>query len=177
MDSYLGRDVGRDVLAAGIKLWSAQGNGDTTMLAGNKRTHTHIYPRRGINPRDGRCFRGIISFGSGSWLTWTTVHSGRRLSAFRFPLFPPSPQTSCTPLFFYLTANFLPRFLSASLGAPFGKRVYMASLCERGGYSIFFSSFFFSLFFFFDKSAVGLIGEREWYGGRGVYGSLERKSR
>lgn len=53
-------------------------------------THTHIYPRRGINPRDGRCFRGIISFGSGSWLTWTTVHSGRRLSAFRFPLFPPS---------------------------------------------------------------------------------------
>lgn len=106
-------------------------------------THTHIYPRRGINPRDGRCFRGIISFGSGSWLTWTTVHSGRRLSAFRFPLFPPSPQTSCTPLFFYLTANFLPRFLSASLGAPFGKRVYMASLCERGGYSVFFLLFFF----------------------------------
>lgn len=43
MDSYLGRDVGRDVLAAGIKLWSAQGSGDTTMLAGNKRTHTHTY--------------------------------------------------------------------------------------------------------------------------------------
>lgn len=38
--SYLGRDVGRDVLAAGIKLWSAQGSGDTTMLAGNKHTHT-----------------------------------------------------------------------------------------------------------------------------------------
>lgn len=35
-------DVGRDVLAAGIKLWSAQGSGDTTMLAGNKHTHTPV---------------------------------------------------------------------------------------------------------------------------------------
>lgn len=42
LDSYLGRDVGRDVLAAGIKLWSAQGSGDTTMLAGNKHTHTPV---------------------------------------------------------------------------------------------------------------------------------------
>lgn len=122
---------------------------------------TNTHPLREINPRDRRCFRGIISFGSGSWLTRTMVHFGRRLSAFRFSLFLSSftPSSILRLIFFCQDTQFSRLFLRMVRGwpvEPFRKRVYIGS--REWEIHCFFLFFSFSIKP--EESRIRLIGER-----------------
>lgn len=120
---------------------------------------TNTHPLREINPRDRRCFRGIISFGSGSWLTRTMVHFGRRLSAFRFSLFLSSftPSSILRLIFFAKIRNSLGSCAWFVAGRWNRSENEFILGLVNGRYTVFF--FFF--FFFFDKTG-GIADSFNW---------------